>query len=139
MAWPTNTDIATRLGRTQLTTAEQNQADLLLEQAIAAIADACGKDDDWSDALDPIPAALAGFTIEVVVRTMAVPVGVRSQQEQLGQYSHSESYPDALAGGLQLTDVEERRVRRIVFGSNSGSAQAESIITDLFAIDDTAS
>ena len=138
MAWPTNTDIATRLGRS-LTTAEQSQADLLLAQAIAAIADACGLDDDWADELDPIPAALAGLVIEVVARTIAVPIGVRSTQEQLGQYSHTESYPDQLAGGLQLTDVEERRARRIVFGSNTASAQAESIITDLFATDDTAS
>ena len=138
MAWPTNTDIATRLGRS-LITAEQSQADLLLAQAIAAIADACGLDDDWADELDPIPAALAGLVIEVVARTMAVPLGVRSQQEQLGQYSHTESYPDQLAGGLQLTDAEERRARRIVFGSNTASAQAESIITDLFATDDTAS
>ena len=138
MAWPTKTDVATRLGRT-LTTAEQNQADLLLEQAIAAIADACGKDDAWADQLDPIPAALAGLTIEVVARTMAVPIGVRSTQEQLGQYARTESYPDQLAGGLQLTDVEERRARRIVFGSSSGSAQAGSILNDLFEIDDTAS
>ena len=138
MAWPTHTDIATRLGRS-LTTAEQAQADLLLEQAIAAIADACGKDDDWSDNLTPIPAALAGVVIEVVARTLAVPIGVRSTSETLGQHSYSEAYPDQLAGGLQLTDVEVRRVRRIVFGSNSATTRPESILDDVFDLDDPGS
>ena len=36
MAWPTNADIATRLART-LSTTEEDQADLLIEQAVAAI------------------------------------------------------------------------------------------------------
>ena len=127
MAWPTNADIGTRLARA-LTTAEEEQADLLLEQAIAAVADACGKDDDWSADLDPVPAALAGIVIEAVARTISAPVGVRSQS--LGQWS--ESYPDQLAQGLQLSPAEERRARRIVFGSNSGSATLPSVLDDLF-------
>ena len=130
MAWPTNTDIATRLART-LTTTEEAQADLLLEQAVAAVADACGKDDDWADELDPIPAALAGIVVEAVARAMSAPVGLRSRQETLGQHSYSESFNDDLAQGLQLTDAEELKVRRIVFGSNSGGARAESIADDL--------
>lgn len=131
MAWPTNTDIATRLART-LTTAEENQADLLIEQAIAAVADACGKDDDWADALDPIPAALAGIIIEAVARAITAPIGVRSTQETLGTYSHSESYTDQLAHGLQLTPAEERRARRIVFGASTGSATLPSVLDTLY-------
>lgn len=131
MAWPTNAEIATRLGRT-LTTAEEDQADLLLEQAVAAVADACGKDDDWADALDPIPVALAGIVIEATARAITAPIGVRSTQEQLGSYSHSESYNDQLAQGLQLTPAEERRARRIVFGSNSGSATLPNVLDELF-------
>ena len=127
MAWPTNADIATRLART-LTAAEETQADLLIEQATAAIADACGKDDTWSAALTPIPAALAGIVIEVVVRTMSAPAGLRAQS--LGQWS--ESYPDQLAQGLALTDVEERRVRRIVFGTNAGSSTPSSVLDELY-------
>lgn len=131
MAWPTNAEIATRLGR-PLTTAEEDQADLLLEQAVAAVADACGKDDDWSAALDPIPAALAGIVIEATARAITAPIGVRSTQEQLGSYSRSESYNDQLAQGLQLTSAEERRARRIVFGSNSGSATLQSVLDELY-------
>lgn len=131
MAWPTNADIGTRLART-LSTAETDQADLLIDQAIAAVADAAGKDDDWADALDPIPAALAGIVIEAVARAISAPIGVRSTQEQLGAYSHSESYNDQLAQGLQLTPAEERRARRIIFGSNSGSATLPSVLDDLF-------
>ena len=131
MAWPTNTDIATRLART-LTTAEETQADLLLEQAVAAVADACGKDDDWADALDPIPAALAGIVIEAVARAITAPIGVRSTQETLGTYSHSESYTDQLAHGLQLIAAEERRARRIVFGASTGSATLPSVLDTLY-------
>lgn len=130
MAWPTNTEIASRLGRA-LTAAETDQVNLLLEQAIAEIATACGKDDDWADALDPVPAALAGIVVEVVARTVASPIGLRSRQETLGQHSYSESFTDQLAQGLQLTDAEELKVRRIVFGSNSGGARAESMADDL--------
>lgn len=129
MAWPTNMDIAARLART-LTTAEEDQADLLLEQAIGAIADACGKDDDWSADLTPVPAALAGIVIEVVVRTMSAPAGLRSQS--LGQWS--ESYPDQLAQGMQLTDAEERRARRIVFGRTSATSRPESVINELYEL-----
>lgn len=131
MAWPTNAEIGTRLART-LSAAEEGQADLLLEQAIAAVADAAGKDDDWADELDPIPAALAGIVIEAVARAITAPIGVRSTQEQLGAYSHSESYNDQLAQGLQLTPAEERRVRRIVFGSNTGSATLPSVLDELY-------
>lgn len=131
MAWPTNADIATRLART-LSTTEEDQADLLIEQAVAAVADACGRDDDWADALDPIPAALAGIVIEAVARAISAPIGVRSTQETLGTYSHSESYNDQLAQGLQLTPSEERRARRIVFGSSTGSAVLPSVLDELY-------
>jgi len=131
MAWPTNADIGTRLART-LSTAEEDQADLLLEQAVAAVADACGRDDDWAAALTPIPAALAGIVIEAVARAISAPVGVRSSQETLGTYSHSESYTDALAYGVQLTPAEERRARRIVFGSNTGSATLPNVLDELY-------
>ncbi len=134
MAWPTNTDIGTRLAR-ELTTAESGQADLLLEQAISLVADACGKDDDWSLALDPVPAALASIVIETVVRTMAVPPGLRSQQETLGTYSHSESYPDQLAQGMELTASERLRARRIVYGRTSGSSRPASIVHDILDLD----
>lgn len=131
MAWPTNTDIATRLAR-DLTGDETTQADLLLAQAIAAVAAACDKTDDWADDLDPVPAALAGIVIEVVARAIAVPIGLRSSQETIGSYSHSESYNDQLAQGLQLTPAEERRVRRIIYGSNTGSATLPSVLDELF-------
>lgn len=134
MAWPTNTDIGTRLAR-ELTTAESGQADLLLEQAISLVADACGKDDDWSLALDPVPAGLASIVIEAVGRSMAAPLGVRSQQETLGSYSHSESYPDQIAAGIELTAAEQLRARRIVYGRTSGSSRPASAVHDIYGLD----
>lgn len=130
MPWPTKTDIASRIGRA-LTSAEDDQAELLLDQAVSLVAGACDKDDDWADALDPIPTGLASIVIEATARAMAAPIGLRSRQETLGQHSYSESFPDQLAQGLQLTEAEELRARRIVFGSNSGGARAESIADDL--------
>lgn len=134
MAWPTNTDITTRLAR-DLTSDETAQADLLIDQAIALITAACDKTDDWADALDPVPAALASIVIEAVARAMSAPIGLRSSQETLGSYSHSESYPDQLAQGIALTAGEELRARRIVFGSSSGSSRPANVLDDLYDLD----
>lgn len=131
MAWPTNSEISTRLAR-DLTSDETAQADLLIDQAIAAVAAACDKTDEWADDLTPVPAALASIVIEAVARAITVPIGVRSQQETIGSYSRSESYPDTLAQGVALTAGEELRARRIVFGSSSGSARAASVLDDLY-------
>ena len=133
MAWPTSTDIATRLART-FTTAETDQCDLILEQAIACVALAAGKDDAWSAALTPIPAALAGIVVEAAARAVAGSIGVRSESEQLGAYQHNVSYQDGAVGTVALTDHEERQVRRIVFGSNAGSAKAGSILDDIYEL-----
>jgi hypothetical protein len=133
-AFTTSDDVATRLAR-ELTAAEDAQADLLIEQATALIADAAGKDDDWALALSPVPDALAALTIEVAARAMAAPIGVRSQQETIGSYNHSESYPDQLAQGLHLTAAEERRVRRIVFGTTTASTRPGSVLDDLYDLE----
>lgn len=135
MALATTDDIATRLGR-DLTDTEDAQAELLITQATGLIALAAGKDDDWATTLSPVPDALTSICIEAVARTMAVPIGVRSQQETLGSYNHSESYPDQLAAGIALTDAEELRVRRIVFGSTSASTYPDAIIHNVYDLDD---
>lgn len=129
-------DIRIRLGLSALTSDQEAQIGLLIEQASGLIANAAGKDDDWIDDLTPVPVALSSICIEAVARAFAVPIGVRSQQETLGSYNHSESYPDQLAQGIALTPAEELRVRRIVFGSTSASTRPDGVLQDLYDLDD---
>lgn len=131
MSFATTDQLRIRLRLTTLTTAQTEQAEQLLEQATGAIAAACDKTDTWSDALDPVPSALAGMCLDVAARGFNATPGLRSEQETLGAYSHSVSFPDHAATGVQLTEEEELRARRIVYGSNTASATGESIADTL--------
>lgn len=132
MAFATEEDIATRLGRA-LTATEAGQAELLLELATALIAGACGKDDAWAAAYTPTPVIVKAFCVELVARVMSNPTGLASLSETLGQYSNTQRFRDAaVGGGMFLTDLEERVIRRAVFGRNTASARAESIVDDLY-------
>lgn len=130
-------EVAARLGleSSAMTDAQTLQAGQLLEAASLLVADACGKDEDWIIDLDPIPVGLRSLVVEVVVRAMAAPIGVRSQQETIGSYSHSESYPDQLSHGVQLTDAEQLRARRVVYGRTSGSSRPASAVHDIYGLD----
>jgi predicted pyridoxine 5'-phosphate oxidase superfamily flavin-nucleotide-binding protein len=133
MAFATVEQLAQRLGRT-FTEAETTQATALLGLAQLAIAAACDKDDTWADELDPVPAALQITCIEIAVRIMSNPSGARSRSERLGQYEVSESFHanfDPAAAGITLTDREELRCRRAVYGSASGSVRVKSVTQDL--------
>lgn len=131
MTFATADDIAQRRGRT-FTEDERAMADLLCEAATAVITDAAGKTDAWADTLDPVPRILKFVAIEVVARVMPNPDGLRSFQEQLGAYSHSESYRDvATGGGLLLTQSEVLLVRRAVWGTTSGSVKVASAATEI--------
>lgn len=131
MAFATGEDVATRLGR-DLTADETAQAEFLTELATGLIAGACGKNDAWAAALTPVPSILNLYCVELAVRSMPNPTGLASQTESLGQYSHTERFRDSAAGeAMALTDLEERVIRRAVFGTNSGSAKTESIATEI--------
>lgn len=133
MSFATTDQLRIRLRLTALTSEQTEQAEQLLDQATGAIAAACDKDDDWADTLDPIPSALAGLCLDVAARAFNATPGLRSEQETLGAYSRSVSFPDQAAGGAQLTEAEELRARRIVYGSNTASATPDSIADDLAA------
>lgn len=113
MAYATTDDVATRLGR-DLTSSEEDQAELLLTLATGVITGAVGKDDDWAEALDPIPAVFRGFCVELTCRAMANPDGAFSQSETIGSYSHSKSFNRDLPSGLVLTALERQILRRAV-------------------------
>lgn len=127
----TRNELAVRLGRnndTELTTAQQAQADLLLTLATGLVTDAVGKTTTWADALAPVPVVLRAVTLEMVARVMHNPTGARSEMQQLGSAQHSVSFADG-AHGLFLTDVEARLCRVAVWGRDSGSVQLGSLFT----------
>ena len=131
MAFADVTDVATRLGR-DLTADEGGQATYLLDLATSVIAAACDKTDAWAAALTPVPTILNMFCVELAVRGMANPSGLASVSEALGQYSSTQRFRDAAAGGgMALSELEERVIRRAVFGTNSASAKTESLATEV--------
>lgn len=129
MAFATTTDVATRLGR-DLTAAETDAAELVIEVVTGLIAEAVNRDSDWATALDPVPATLRLLCIEKAVSAIVNPHNVASLSEQLGQFQHSETYPRASDVGLYLSDDEERRARFAVHGITSASVRIQSVADD---------
>ena len=110
MPWPTSEDIGARLGR-PLSAGEETGVDLLIEGASVVVADAADKE---PDDIDPVPGPLRFLAIEVICRAMANPNSLDSLNEQIGSYQYGARF--RAEAGLFLTDHEERRVRRAVFG-----------------------
>lgn len=124
------TDVWIRLGRSAVfTDVETTRVDLLLQMAASTIASALDRDDEWIRDLAPVPPALRITSIEVVVRVLQNPGGVRSRQETLGSHSLGETFADASAT-LALTEAEERRCRRAVFKSGIGGPQLGSTVLE---------
>lgn len=131
MAFATVDDVARRLGRASLSESETLMAEALLDAATAVITEAAGKDDAWVEALDPVPKILKVVCVELVVRVMENPGQAARFQEQLGEYSHSQSFRAAAeGGGLLLTDPERELVRIAAGSPIYGSAKVPSIIAD---------
>jgi hypothetical protein len=125
-------DVATRLGRA-LTDEEGGQVVLLLEMAEGTIAAAADKTDEWATSLDPVPNILKLYAIELVVRTMRNPGGLRSRSKTLGQFQSSETFADpGNGGGMALTELEIAVIRRAVYGRTSGSARSQSVAHDIY-------
>ena len=133
MPFATAEDVATRLGRS-LDPTEAAKVDGMLEAATANIAAAADKNDAWAAALSPVPNVLHFLAIELVIRAMPNPGGLRSQSETLGAYQSSQAFrDDSNGGGLALTQVEESLVRRTVYGTTTASIKTESLADDLYA------
>lgn len=118
-------DVRKRLGRQTLSELDVDQITMLLEGASGVIAEAAGKGDDL--VLDPVPSTLRFLSIDLVVRVMQNPEGLRSFQKQLGASQFSRSF-DPERVGLELRPVERRLVRRVVHGRLSGSAVVSSTV-----------
>lgn len=128
MAFATSTDIATRLGR-ELTSAETDQADQLLEAATSIMAQSAGKNDEWASDLDETPAVLKTICIELVVRVLDNPSNLDSFRETIGAYSYSK---DFRAGYLMPTPQERDLIRQVVGTPSSASPRMKSVLDDVF-------
>lgn len=133
LAFATTQDLGARLGREFSTDAQTEQAEMLLDLASSAIADAMGLSLEEAESLGDQPKVWWVVCIECAARALSTPAGARSTQETLGQYSRSTTYSiDAADAGVMLTDREKRMVQRAVYGSTSGSARVPSIADDLW-------
>lgn len=127
MAFATQEDIEIRLGR-PLSEAEGLQADAVIAAVQGLIADAVDRDTDWASELDPVPEALRSLCVEKSVRVITNPGALQRRSKQLGAYSVSEDYSTGAAYGVCLTNAEELRARRAVYGASSASAGTRSVI-----------
>lgn len=128
MPYATASDIETRLKPSTGQEFSEDQmaaAELLCEAATAVIVTCCGGKE-----LEEPPPVLRFVAIEVVCRAMANPQGLSSEQETLGAYSYAQRYV-AEGGGLWLKPLEEQMVRQAVHGRLSGSAEMESLASDV--------
>lgn len=124
MAFATSDDVAIRLGR-DLTAAEEAFADEVIADVQSLIAEMLGEDDDWADDLNPVPRVFKTICVEKAILVGSNPNGLTSRSETLGSFSESETFRRD-AGGIMLTDDEERRVRLAYYGRSSGSSRPES-------------
>lgn len=130
MAFATSTDVETRLGR-ELTSIEEDQVELLLDLATAAIGNAADLSDAEASALSPVPTVIRGFCIELTCRALANPNGLFSRSETIGSYSYSENFNRDVSSAMSLSDVEVLVIRRTLLGSNAGSARASNVLDEL--------
>ena len=129
-AFATSDDVAVRLGR-DLTDAEADFADAVIEDVTNLIAEELGEDEDWATALDPVPRRFKTVCVEKVILLGSNPNGLASHSETLGSSSESKSFRGESAS-IELTDDECRRIRRAYYGRSSGSSRPESTATEVF-------
>lgn len=132
-SFATADELAARLGRSSLSTAEEAQAELLLQLATGLVAEAAGEDDDWARDLFPVPTLVKTITIEVARRGFLNPDGATSSSHRLGQYEVSQGHRRD-SGTMELSKTERLQIRRVVHGAITASARAESL-ADMVAED----
>lgn len=115
-SFATAEDVERRMGRA-LSDSETDVAEMVIETVSGLIVGLVGEDDDWADALDPVPPYFRALCVEKVVTVLSNPEGLASFSEQLGEYQHSGTYPRASDIGLFLSDSERREVRRALGGT----------------------
>jgi hypothetical protein len=116
MPFATIDDVTDRLGR-DLTEQETTIATWAIATVEDLIAEALGKDSDWADAVDPIPATLSAIVVEKTVGLIVNPTNVASDSETLGAHSYSRTFPRSADIGIFLSRADRARARRAVSGT----------------------
>lgn len=131
MSFATSQDIGARLGR-DLAVDEQSAVELVIEIVSGQIADAVDRDDEWADALDPVPAVFRAICIEKAVSALTNTENLASLSRTLGKSSISKTFPRSADGGILLSEYEERLVRRAVVAGVAGP-RIGSVLDDILA------
>lgn len=125
-SFATAAHLQARMGRATAYADEQlAQVEILLELATGEILGAVSKTPAWAAEQDEIPSVLRSLCIELVVRVLMNPGGVRSESESLGAHQHAVTFADGM-GAIVLTDEEVLRARRAVYGSNTASVRSDT-------------
>jgi len=133
LAFATIEDIEAR--RT-LSADEKVAAEALLEAAQSVVEEVIERDEAAIIALKgAVPAVLKFMTVEKVLRALVNPSGLSSQSEALGSFSHTERFNTAtVTSDLLLSELEERLVRRAVYGRSTATAHVGSLASDICTI-----
>lgn len=126
-------DVRVRLGYASMTGVQEAQARLALELASGLILEEVGKDQEWADALSPVPVAFRAVAIEVAVRVLNNPSAVDRMTKTIGAVSWSGDFGSA---GFGLTEAEKGMLA-VAVGAEVGSAKADSLITEFGEFYDT--
>ena len=123
-------DVEIRLGR-DLNERESEQAEMCLALATVNMLNAVDKDVLWNVPVEIKP-TLSMLCVEIAIRGMTNPQALASQSESLGQHSVTQQYSRDIPGsGLMLTSAEELMLRRVVYGTTSGSVRTRSLANDV--------
>lgn len=133
-------DLAIRLGRTsedELTDAQRAQGELLLALASALIRSTAGKLASWEPEAGTVAVIIMrAVCLEVCVRVMVNPAGVRSESETLGAHQHAVSYVDGHSD-LWLTDREAGLVRDTAWATDSATTIPATTVDLLIELAET--
>jgi hypothetical protein len=123
-------EVENRLGR-DLNDREVAQASMCIASATINILNAVDKSPSWVVPAEIKP-TLSMLCVEIACRAMSNPQGLASVSESLGEHTVTQAFSrDIPGGGMALTTAEELMVRRLVYGSNTGSSHARSVADDV--------
>lgn len=118
----------------ELSSAQQDGVLWMLASATDLVLEAVDRDQAWAATVQVVPPVLRSICVEAVIRVLNNPQSVTQFNEQLGVYARGGQFmvqgPLATTG-LMLTELEERRARRAVYGESSGTARARSSFNDV--------
>jgi hypothetical protein len=116
------TDVQYRLGR-ELSEIEENQVSALLGMATVNIFNAVDKPIGWVPPID-VKRLFTVMCVELACRAMPNPQALGQVSETIGARSYTTTFARELPGsGIMPTDLEERILRRAVWGQNGGNAR----------------